>query len=459
MVTSGKVSFNWHQNDISGACPESDPLPSAGVQTGEGDSWPPRGQGGPAGGPGDDRAGAGQHEPGNIQGLRHHQALAEDLDDQHSVQAEWEPDRLTGHHHLGSEEGETETSLASPNILFLTFSDGARDSRLGEGGQGGHQLRPGVSPQLHPAHRRQLEEPLLCQDVAHLGPAGHPRPEHPGPHLPAAKEGGESEVLQGDGLQGGRPHPAQGEGAEIQPSERGTPARQMCHLLGTRMGWLLWTDRIHNKGIIYLQGTKSTKTQFTNTNNVICKRFQLADTISNDKKMYNITFWHPLSVTGQAHCPLLAIIKLQNTRNVNIWLELWACWILKGFPEFQKKILYNSNFKYHLYIKRTNCYKANTKEVYESWSESCWLGPNIDKIQQPTQRKKNSGNWKLISLVEWWCKNYTRYRWSWGLKMFTLFTLTTLYYHKLIVSSREKVDKITGDNLLRSDLRCHTVNN
>ena len=47
-------------------------------------------------------------------------------------------------------------------------------------------------------------------------------------------------------------------------------------------------------------------------------RFQLADTISNDKKMYNITFWHPLSVTGQAHCPLLAIIKLQNTRNVNI---------------------------------------------------------------------------------------------------------------------------------------------
>ena len=114
--------------------------------------------------------------------------------------------------------------------------DGAGDPGLGKGVAGGHQLRVGVPAELHPAHRRELEELVLSQDVAHLGPAGDAGPEHDGPHLPAAPEGGEPQVLQGDRLQGGRPHPAEGEGAALQSSERGAAAGQMCHLLGTRMG-------------------------------------------------------------------------------------------------------------------------------------------------------------------------------------------------------------------------------
>ena len=92
-----------------GSRPESDPLPSTGVQTSEGDPRPLQGPGGPAGGQGDDRAGAGQHEPGDQQGLRDHQALEEDLHDQHAVQEEREPDRPPGHHHLGGQEGQTIT--------------------------------------------------------------------------------------------------------------------------------------------------------------------------------------------------------------------------------------------------------------------------------------------------------------------------------------------------------------
>ena len=210
----------------------------------------------------------------------------------------------------------TDTMTLSSHHLYVMLSDGPRDSRLGQGGQRGHQLRAGVPPELHPANRRQLEEPVLGQDVPHLCPAGDPGPEHAGPHLPAAQEGGEPQVLQGDGLQGGRPHPAEGEGAEVQPGQRGAAARQMCHLLGTRMGWLLWTDRIHNKRIIYLQGTNPTKTQLTNTNNAICKRFQLADRISSDWRMYKITFWHSVSVTGQAQVRVL--LNSNNPENVNI---------------------------------------------------------------------------------------------------------------------------------------------
>ena len=53
---------------------------------------------------------------------------------------------------------------------------------MGQGAQGGCQLRPRVSPQLHPADGLgQLAEPVLHQDVPHLCSADHPGSEHPGP--------------------------------------------------------------------------------------------------------------------------------------------------------------------------------------------------------------------------------------------------------------------------------------
>ena len=95
-----------HLTVTAGSRPESDPLPTAGLQTGEGHPGPLQGPGGSPGGQGDDRAGAGQHEPGDHQGLRDHEALEEDLDDQHALQEEREPDRSAGHHHLGGQEGQ-----------------------------------------------------------------------------------------------------------------------------------------------------------------------------------------------------------------------------------------------------------------------------------------------------------------------------------------------------------------
>ena len=92
---------------VSGSCPASDALPPAPVPAGEGDSRGPQRQGGAAGGPGEGGGRPGHDEPGDHAGHGHHQTLAEDLDDQHAVQAERAADRPPGHHNLGGQEGET----------------------------------------------------------------------------------------------------------------------------------------------------------------------------------------------------------------------------------------------------------------------------------------------------------------------------------------------------------------
>ena len=91
-----------------GSCPESDTLSPAPVAAGEGHSRRSQRQGGAPGGPGEGGGRPGHDEPGDDEGHRHHQALAEDLDDQHAVQAERATDRPPGHNHLGGQEGESD---------------------------------------------------------------------------------------------------------------------------------------------------------------------------------------------------------------------------------------------------------------------------------------------------------------------------------------------------------------
>ena len=60
----------------------------------------------------------------------------------------------------------------------LSPADGAGDAGLGPGASRGHQLCAGGEAAIHPAHRLQLEEPVLGQDGAGLRHIGHTGTEH-----------------------------------------------------------------------------------------------------------------------------------------------------------------------------------------------------------------------------------------------------------------------------------------
>ena len=91
-------------------------------------------------------------------------------------------------------------------------------------------------------------------------------------------------------MSGGGADLVEGEGWEVQRGAGAAVAGPVRDLLGSRLGRLLRGDGVHDKGVVYLQGMKyemscslvlawnkqlHTKTQFTNTNNVICWRFEM----------------------------------------------------------------------------------------------------------------------------------------------------------------------------------------
>ena len=114
LVLALKMVYTWLGNFTVcskfycylGSSSEGNQISTASITVVEGDARGEQRQGGAAGVQGDAGAGPGHHEPGDGQGHRDHEVVAEDLDDQHALQTEWEPVGLAGLHHLGGQKGE-----------------------------------------------------------------------------------------------------------------------------------------------------------------------------------------------------------------------------------------------------------------------------------------------------------------------------------------------------------------
>ncbi len=75
--------------------------------------------------------------------------------------------------------------LMKPTLVYsvyFMFTDGVGDAGLGEGASRGCELCAGGEAALHPAHRCELAQPLLCEDGPGLRHTRHPGPEHAHPH-------------------------------------------------------------------------------------------------------------------------------------------------------------------------------------------------------------------------------------------------------------------------------------